>query len=108
MARLTAIGRNIIIRKDSLETTSAGGIVMAASSLDENITGEVMALPEFSYHPSGEVKPHSLKVGDKVGLMCGKVGTTLPKQHIPAWYKSDDKELWLAVSEDFIMYKVEG
>jgi len=108
MAKLTAIGRNVIIRKSTLETTSSSGIVLQASSLDENITGVVMALPEFSYHPNGDIKPQTLEVGDTVGLMRGKVGTTLPQNHIPDEYSSDDKDLWVAVSEELIIYKVKG
>ena len=107
MARVTAIGRNVIIRKVKQET-KVGLIVVDTKSLDENIIGEVMALPKYSYHPNGDLKNHCLSVGDKVALMRGKVGTTLPVQHIPEGYESDDKELWVSVSEEFILYKVEG
>lgn len=105
---LTAIGRNIIVRKSTLETMSKGGIALHSKSLDENIVGEVMALPKYSYHPNGDLKDPEFKVGDTVALMRGKVGTTLPAQHIPEQYKDDAKELWVAVSDEFILYKVEG
>lgn len=108
MAKLVTIGRNIIIRKTTQELKSSGGIVLTESTLDENITGTVMALPEHSYHPDGSIRPHVLSVGDEVCLMRGRVGTTLPARHLPDEYKSDDKELWLSVSEEFVLYKLEG
>lgn len=108
MGKLTALGRNVIIRKTVLENKTKSGFILQESSLDENITGVVKALPEFSYHPDGSVKEQPLKVGDHVGLMRGKVGTTLPQSHIPSEYADDDKDLWVAVSEEFILYKIEG
>ena len=105
---ITAVGRNIIIRKEELEKKSTGGIILNEDTLDENIVGEVMALPQYSYHPNGDLKNHEFKVGDKVALMRGKVGTTLPATHIPSEFESDSKEQWLAVSEEFILYKVES
>ena len=106
MARITSVGRNVIIRKCKQET-KVGLIVVDTKSLDENIIGEVMALPKYSYHPSGDLKDHCLAVGDKVALMRGKVGTTLPAEHIPDGYESDVKELWVSVSEEFVLYKLE-
>lgn len=108
MGNLVAQGRNIIIRKEVLETVSAGGVILNQGALDENISGKVMALPKFSYHPNGDIKDQELEVGDTVTLMRGKVGTTLPACHIPTEYASDKKEQWLAVSEEFILYKIKG
>lgn len=108
MKQLKAIGRNLIIRKIEQEQ-KIGMLHIPTDSLDENIIGVVMATPRYSYHPNGDINPDpDVKVGDTVALMRGKVGTTLPAAHIPSEYSSDNKNLWLAVTEEFILYKVEA
>ena len=70
--------RTLLIELQKQETKSAGGIVLQAESIDEQIIGKVVAKSEFSYHLDGTLRDSPYKVGDNVILQRGQIGTTMP------------------------------
>ncbi|GAA3549380.1 co-chaperone GroES [Zobellella aerophila] len=56
----------VIIKRIEAESKSAGGIVLTGSAAEKSTRGEVLAVGNGRILDSGEVKPMSVKVGDKV------------------------------------------
>ncbi|MDP5293772.1 co-chaperone GroES [Oceanimonas sp. CHS3-5] len=56
----------VIIKRIEAEAKSAGGIVLTGSAAEKSTRGEVLAVGNGRTLDNGEVKPLSVKVGDKV------------------------------------------
>lgn len=64
----------VVIRRMEEETTTAGGIVLPGSAAEKPSEGEVVAVGTGRVTDSGEVRPLTVKAGDKV--MFGKFSGT--------------------------------
>ena len=56
----------VAVRREEEETTSAGGIVLPGSATEKPNQGTVVAIGGGIVLDNGEVRPLSVKVGDKV------------------------------------------
>lgn len=56
----------VAVRREEEETTSAGGIVLPGSATEKPNQGVVVAVGNGTVLDNGEVRPLSVKVGDKV------------------------------------------
>mgnify|MGYP000156154031 FL=1 len=64
----------VIVRRMEEETTSAGGIVIPDNAAEKPSRGEIIAAGNGKPTDSGEVRPLTVKVGDKV--LFGKYAGT--------------------------------
>lgn len=58
----------IIVRPDSPEEITAGGIMLAKSSQEEAKQGTVLAIGPGKLHESGYLEPMDVKPGDRVAF----------------------------------------
>lgn len=56
----------VVVRRQEEETTTSGGIVLPGSAAEKPNQGEIVAIGEGKVLDNGEVRPLSVKVGDKV------------------------------------------
>ncbi|WP_426414777.1 co-chaperone GroES [Aestuariirhabdus sp. LZHN29] len=56
----------VVVRRQEEETTTAGGIVLPGSAAEKPNKGEIVAVGTGAVLQSGELRPLSVKVGDKV------------------------------------------
>ena len=56
----------VAVRREEEETTSAGGIVLPGSATEKPNQGVVVAVGNGIVLDNGEVRPLSVKIGDKV------------------------------------------
>ncbi len=56
----------VVVRRQEEETTTSGGILLPGSAAEKPNQGEIVAVGEGSVLKSGELRPLSVKVGDKV------------------------------------------
>ncbi|UYM17441.1 co-chaperone GroES [Endozoicomonas euniceicola] len=56
----------VAVRREEEETTSAGGIVLPGSATEKPNQGAVVAVGNGTVLDNGEVRPLSVKIGDKV------------------------------------------
>ncbi|CAA0097107.1 10 kDa chaperonin [Halioglobus japonicus] len=56
----------VVVRRKEEEQTSAGGIVLPGSAKEKPNQGEIVAIGDGKVLDSGELRPLSVKVGDKV------------------------------------------
>ena len=56
----------VVVRREAEEETSAGGIVLPGSAKEKPNTGEVVAVGDGKLLDSGELRPLTVKVGDKI------------------------------------------
>ncbi|MCP3428418.1 co-chaperone GroES [Opacimonas viscosa] len=56
----------VIIKREEIESKSAGGIVLTGSAAEKSTRGEVVAVGNGRVLDNGEVKALDVKVGDKV------------------------------------------
>ena len=56
----------VIIKREEVESKSAGGIVLTGSAAEKSTRGSVIAVGHGRVLDSGEVKPLDVKVGDSV------------------------------------------
>lgn len=56
----------VIIKREEVESKSAGGIVLTGSAAEKSTRGKVIAVGNGRVLESGEVKPLDVKVGDSV------------------------------------------
>ncbi|NQY34475.1 MAG: co-chaperone GroES [Alteromonadaceae bacterium] len=56
----------VIIKREEVESTSAGGIVLTGSAAEKSTRGEVIAVGNGRILENGEVRALDVKVGDKV------------------------------------------
>ena len=110
LKNLRPTNRKLIIRKVTLERKIGSIVLSSGVETDENTVGVIMAVPDESFYPDGRLRTNPIyRVGQTVSVTRGKVGDTLPAEHIPTdeQFSGDTKELWLVVPEDMINYIVE-
>lgn len=56
----------VVVKRKEEETKTAGGIVLPGSAKEKPTQGEVLAVGKGKILDNGEVRPMSVKVGDKV------------------------------------------
>ena len=56
----------VVVRRQEEEETSAGGILLPGSAKEKPNQGEVVAVGEGKALDNGDVRPLSVKVGDRV------------------------------------------
>ncbi len=56
----------IVVRRKEEETTTAGGIVLPGSATEKPNQGEVISVGQGRVLDNGELRPLSVKVGDKI------------------------------------------
>ncbi len=56
----------VIVKRQEVESKSAGGIVLTGSAAEKSTRGEVIAVGNGRILENGEVKPLDVKVGDQV------------------------------------------
>lgn len=56
----------VVVRRQEEEATSAGGIVLPGSAKEKPNQGEIVAIGSGKLLDNGEVRPLSVKVGDRV------------------------------------------
>lgn len=98
MLKITPLSNNCVVRLIENED-KIGSIVIAKEAIEKPTMAEVMIPPNHSYHPNGDLKDSVLKVGMKVRLPKGQVGTGMPE--------APEGETWLCVPEDIIYYTTE-
>lgn len=57
---------NVLVKRKDEETVSAGGIVLPGSAKEKPNQGEVVAVGNGALLESGEIRPLTVKVGNKV------------------------------------------
>lgn len=57
---------NVLVKRKDEETVSAGGIVLPGSAKEKPNQGEVIAVGNGALLESGEIRPLTVKVGNKV------------------------------------------
>ena len=95
---LVPLGDRVVLRRESAEETTAGGIVLPGSAQEKPTRGEVLAVGNGRILESGEVRALDVKVGDTVIF---KEGFGVEKQKV-------DGEEVLIMSESDILAVVEG
>lgn len=95
---LRPLNDRVVIRRSEEESKTAGGIVLPGSAAEKPNRGEVVAVGAGRILDNGEVRPLTVKVGDKVvfGPYSGSNAI-----------KIDGEEL-LVMSENEILAIVEG
>lgn len=56
----------VVVRRNEEETTTAGGILLPGSAKEKPNQGEIVAVGEGKVLENGDVRPLTVKVGDKV------------------------------------------
>lgn len=56
----------VIVKRQEKETTTAGGIVLASTAAEKPSEGVIVAVGPGKAADNGELRPLSVKVGDKV------------------------------------------
>lgn len=56
----------VIVRRKEEESTTAGGIVLAGAATEKPSAGVILAVGEGRLMDNGELRPLSVKVGDRV------------------------------------------
>lgn len=87
----------VVIRRNEEERTSPGGIVIPDTAKDKPVEGEVVAVGPGKPLENGQVRPLTLKVGDKV--LFGKYAGTEVKR------EGTD---YVVMREDDVMAVIEG
>lgn len=95
---LRPLNDRVVIRRSEEESKTAGGIVLPGSAAEKPNRGEVVAVGAGRILDNGEVRPLTVKVGDKVvfGPYSGSNAI-----------KIDGEEL-LVMSENEILAIIEG
>ncbi|HBD12016.1 MAG TPA: co-chaperone GroES [Porticoccaceae bacterium] len=97
--KIRPLNDRVVVRRKEEEETSAGGILLPGTAKEKPNEGEVIAVGEGRLLDNGEVRPLSVKVGDKVifGPYAGGSNTI----------KDGDDEL-IIMSESEIFGVIEG
>jgi chaperonin GroES len=64
--KIRPLNDRVVVRREEEEETTAGGIVLPGSAKEKPNQGEVVAVGEGKVLDNGEVRPLTVKVGDKV------------------------------------------
>ncbi|MCF7969028.1 MAG: co-chaperone GroES [Methylococcaceae bacterium] len=95
--KIRPLNDRVIVKRLEEERTSPGGIVIPDSAAEKPIRGEVVAVGNGKVQDNGQIRPLSVKAGDKV--LFGKyAGTEV---------KVDGEEI-LVMREDDIIAILEG
>ena len=65
-SRVRPICDRIVVKRDSQETMTSGGIALPEQAQEEKRTGTVVEVGPGYYTQKGKLVPNSLKVGDRV------------------------------------------
>ena len=87
---------NVLIRPIQAENKTAGGIILPDSAKEKPQVGEVMAIGKGHVSPKGDVRPMTVKVGQKV--MYKKWGGNEVKVNNVEWILVEEKDI-LAIVE---------
>ena len=64
--KIRPLNDRVVVRREEEEETTAGGIVLPGSAKEKPNQGEVVAVGDGKVLDNGEVRPLTVKVGDKV------------------------------------------
>ena len=64
--KIRPLNDRVVVKRKEEETVSAGGIVLPGSAKEKPTQGDVLAVGTGKVLENGDVRPMSLKVGDKV------------------------------------------
>ncbi|RMF19535.1 MAG: co-chaperone GroES [Gammaproteobacteria bacterium] len=56
----------VVVRRLEAETTTKGGIIIPDKAAEKSTQGEVLAVGEGALKDNGELRPLSVKVGDRI------------------------------------------
>ena len=96
--KLRPLHDRVVIRRSEEEKKTAGGIVLPGSAAEKPNQGEVLAVGPGKALENGEVRPLSVKVGDKVVFGPYSGSNTV---------KVDGEDL-LVIGESEILAVIEG
>ncbi len=86
----------VVVKRLAAETTTRGGIVIPDKAAEKSTQGEVIAVGDGALLDNGQLRPLSVKVGDRI--VFGQYAGTEIKM---------DGETWLIVKESDILAVVE-
>ncbi|HAD09414.1 MAG TPA: co-chaperone GroES [Porticoccaceae bacterium] len=97
--KIRPLNDRVVVRRKEEEQTSAGGIVLPGTAKEKPNEGEVVAVGEGRLMNNGDVRPLSVKAGDRVifGAYAGGANTI----------QDGDDEL-IIMSENDIFGVIEG
>jgi chaperonin GroES len=87
---------NVLIRPVEAETKTASGIIIPDTAKEKPQVGEVMAVGGGHVSPKGDVRPMTVKVGQKV--MYKKWGGQEVKVNGEEWMLVEEKDILAVVS----------
>lgn len=99
---IKAVGNRIIVKRDSKDTQSKGGIIVIDGSTEEKFTGVIVAIGTGQKTNMGVLIPFDFKVGDNV-LLARHAFKRNDQVHV----KGDDGE-YFRVGENDILAVIEG
>jgi len=92
-SKVVPLGDRVLLRRQSAEATTAGGIVLPDSARDKPQQGEIIAVGEGYTLKTGKKQPLTVKAGDKV-IFSSYAGDE---------FKLDDDELVLMRESDILV-----
>ncbi len=98
MPQITPLNDNVVLKVIPVEE-KIGLIHIPTHAVEESTLCEVLVPNQISYFRDGTRRPPFLKVGMRVRIPKGKVGTCMPE--------APEGEKWLCVPEDMIYYIAE-
>ncbi|MES2789854.1 MAG: co-chaperone GroES [Planctomycetota bacterium] len=90
--KVVPLGDRVLLRRETAESTTAGGIVLPDSAKDKPQRGEIIAVGEGITTRDGKKHPLTVKAGDKV-IFSSYAGDE---------FKLDDEELVLMREADIL------
>lgn len=90
--KVVPLGDRVLLRRETAESTTAGGIVLPDSAKDKPQRGEIIAVGEGMVTRDGKRHPLTVKAGDKV-IFSSYAGDE---------FKLDDEELVLMRESDIL------
>jgi len=90
--KVVPLGDRVLLRRESAESTTAGGIVLPDSAKDKPQRGEIIAVGEGITTRDGKKHPLTVKAGDKV-IFSSYAGDEI---------KIDDEEIVLMRESDIL------
>lgn len=90
--KVVPLGDRVLLRRETAESTTAGGIVLPDSAKDKPQRGEIIAVGEGVVTRDGKKHPLTVKAGDKV-IFSSYAGDE---------FKLDDEELVLMRESDIL------
>ena len=64
--KIRPLSDRVVVKRKEEETVTAGGIVLPGTAKEKPTQGEVLAIGNGKALDSGEIRPMSVKVGDRV------------------------------------------